>query len=176
VPVKTETFEPVTLAEAVEIHRTWLELDSNEVLYVVWGAIAGNLLPGEPAWLLVVDVSGGGKTEVIRACGDLPHCAHISSLTEPALLSGTPERDRSADSTGGVLRVIGDRGVLIAKDFTSVLSMERNQRGTVLAALREIYDGDYSRPSAPTAGRRFAGAVRPALSEASRPRSTGTTW
>ena len=31
------------------------------------------------------------------------------------------------------------------KDFTSVLSMKRDQRGELLAALREVYDGQWSR-------------------------------
>lgn len=44
-------------------------------------------------------------------------------------------------STGGLVRKIGDRGVLVIKDVTSILSMDRNVRAGVLAALREIYDG-----------------------------------
>lgn len=36
-------------------------------------------------------------------------------------------------------------GFLILKDFTSVLSMNPDSRAELLAALREIYDGDYSR-------------------------------
>jgi hypothetical protein len=33
----------------------------------------------------------------------------------------------------------------VVKDFTSILSMDRNVRGSVLAALREIYDGYWER-------------------------------
>ena len=35
--------------------------------------------------------------------------------------------------------------MLVIKDFTSILSMDRNMRGSVLAALREIYDGHWER-------------------------------
>src|SRR5262249_26114805 len=47
--------------------------------------------------------------------------------------------------TGGLLRKIGDRGVLVIKDVTSILSADRNVRPQVLAALREIYDGRWVR-------------------------------
>ena len=79
-------------------------------LYVYWGAIAANRLGGEPVWLLLVDASGGGKTEIVRACGDLAECAHISSLTEAGLLAGTSRSEHADDATGGVLRTIGSRG------------------------------------------------------------------
>ena len=35
--------------------------------------------------------------------------------------------------------------MLILKDFTTVLEMDRTDRGKVLAALREIYDGRWDR-------------------------------
>jgi hypothetical protein len=40
-----------------------------------------------------------------------------------------------------LLRKIGDRGILVIKDVTSILSADRNVRASVLAAVREIYDG-----------------------------------
>ena len=49
------------------------------------------------------------------------------------------------DATGGLLRKIGDRGVLVIKDVTSILVADRNIRGQVLAALREVYDGRWER-------------------------------
>jgi hypothetical protein len=168
--------EPIELAEAVKVYQEWLHLPSAEPLYVVWGAIVANRLPGEPVWLLLVDASGGGKTEIVRACGDLPECAHISSLTAAGLLSGSSKSETADDATGGVLRAIGDQGVIVAKDFTSVLAMEKNDRGRVLAALREVYDGDYTRQLGPMAAASSAGAARPALSAESRPTSTVNTW
>jgi hypothetical protein len=137
--------KPVSLPDAVGVYRRWLWLADPEVLYALWGAVAANRLGLEPVWLLLVDTSGGGKTELIRACGDLPECAHISSLTEAGLLSGTSRAERAESATGGVLRKLGERGVIVAKDFTSLLAMEKDSRSKVLAALREVYDGDYTR-------------------------------
>jgi hypothetical protein len=44
-----------------------------------------------------------------------------------------------------LLRKIGDRGVIVIKDVTSILSADRNIRAQVLAAIREIYDGRWER-------------------------------
>lgn len=165
--------EPVELGDAVDVYQEWLHLPNPEPLYVVWGAIAANRLSGEPVWLLVVDVSGSGKTEIIRACGDLSECVHISSLTEAGLLSGTSRSETAEDATGGVLPQIGRQGVIVAKDFTSVLAMEKESRGKVLAALREVYDGDYTRQLGTDGGRElrwrgkagFVGGVTPDIDQ-----------
>ena len=151
-----EEVPPVKLGDAIATFRRWLYLPDPELLYVLWGAVAANRLPGDPVWLVLVDVSGGGKTEAIRACGDLPECAHIGALTEAGLLSGTPSAERAESATGGVLRIIGARGVIVAKDFTSVLAMEKDSRGRVLAALREIYDGRWQRQLGTDGGRELA--------------------
>ena len=73
--------------------------------------------------------------------------AHIISPIngEAALLSGTPAKSRAKDASGGLLRKISGSGVLVVKDFTSILSMNRDTRALLLAALREIYDGHWSR-------------------------------
>ena len=45
-----------------------------------------------------------------------------------------------------MLKKIGTRGVLVLKDFTSILSMpDRTSKPMILAALREIYDGYWVR-------------------------------
>src|SRR5262249_4594099 len=54
-------------------------------------------------------------------------------------------KERAKGATGGLLREVKDTGVLIVKDVTSILSMNRDTRALVLAALREIYDGLWSR-------------------------------
>lgn len=70
----------------------------------------------------------------------------ISTISgEAALLSGTPAKSRAKKATGGLLRKTGPRGLVVIKDVTSILSMNRDTRALVLAALREIYDGHWSR-------------------------------
>src|SRR5207247_1342013 len=68
-----------------------------------------------------------------------------ATLSEAGLLSGTPKRERASDAKGGLLRAIGDRGIIACKDFGSVLNMGRDARAAVLAALREVFDGSWTR-------------------------------
>ena len=136
---------PRTLEQVVEIFKKWLFLPDAGVLLVVLGAIAANRLPGDPVWLLVVGAPGSGKTEALMSASRLPNVHLAATLTEPALLSGSPQRDYGEDSTGGLLRQLGEFGILLHKDFGSVLSMHRDGRAQVLAALREVYDGSWTR-------------------------------
>lgn len=113
-------------------------------------AAAVERLDGDPLWLLIVGGSGDGKTETVTplaGCGALV-VSTISSVG--ALLSGTAKKEKAKDATGGLLRQIGDRGVLVIKDMTSLLSLAPTVRTEVLAAKREIYDGHWTRYVAPT--------------------------
>ncbi|MFN8105087.1 MAG: hypothetical protein U0U69_11550 [Acidimicrobiia bacterium] len=98
-----------------------------------------NRRPGDPVWTLLVGPPGCGKTEVLGPLASLPDVHAAATLTEASLLSGVPKKDVAAGSKGGLLRDIGDYGIVALKDFTSVLSMHRDARSSVLAALREIY-------------------------------------
>jgi hypothetical protein len=110
-------------------------------------------MDGDPIWLMVIDRSGGGKTEHIQPLAALPFVHLAATVTEPALLSGTPQKDAAKDSKGGLLREIGSFGFLVLKDFTSILSMHHVARTSTIAALREIYDGHWSRRTGTDGGR-----------------------
>jgi hypothetical protein len=114
-------------------------------LHVTLATVAANRAPGDPVWLLLVGPPGGGKTEILKTVSRLSDVHLASTITEAALLSGTPKRDQAPTATGGLLREIGDAGIIVLKDFGSVLSMHRDPRATTLAALREIYDGSWTR-------------------------------
>jgi hypothetical protein len=135
-----------TLDDVIRTFSERLELSDADPLYAVLGTVAALHLPGDPVWLLNVDGSSGGKTELIAPLAALPEVHLCATLTEAALLSGTSRKERAANATGGVLRQVGARGAILLKDFTSVLSMQRDTRSQTLAALREIYDGRWNRP------------------------------
>jgi hypothetical protein len=137
------TPEPLPLEGVVKTFRHWLHLPDAGILYVTLGAHVANLMPGDPEWLLVVAPPGSGKTEVLQSLARLPRVHLAATITEPALLSGTPKKDSLGK--GGLLREIGEFGVLLLKDFGSILSMRHESRAAVLAALREIYDGTWTR-------------------------------
>jgi len=108
--------------------------------------VAANWMRGDPVWMLLVGPPSSGKTELVCSLGKLPDVHWAALLTEAALLSGTSSKERAKDAKGGKLREIGSFGILIMKDFTSTLAQNRDTRAQALAAMREIFDGHWSRP------------------------------
>jgi Bifunctional DNA primase/polymerase, N-terminal/Primase C terminal 1 (PriCT-1) len=140
-----EPAEPVPVGDAVAAYQSWLEMPDAGAVYAILGTVAAHRLDRDPVWTLLVAPPGWGKTEALQATAELEDVYPTATLTEPALLSGTAKRDRERSATGGLLNTIGESGIVLCKDFGSVLSMHREARGQVLAALREIYDGSWTR-------------------------------
>ena len=134
-------------------HR-WLGDEYDTVpLNAVLAAAAAEKLDGDPLWLILLSGSGAAKTETVQSLeGSGGHVVSMISSVG-ALLSGTSQRTAARDATGGLLRRIGPRGLLIVKDFTSILSMDRNARSGVIAALREVHDGKWVREIGTDGGR-----------------------
>jgi hypothetical protein len=72
------------------------------------------------------------------------------------LLSGVPKKQHDKGARGGLLRQIGDFGIIILKDFGSILAMHAETRAETLAALREIYDGSWTRHLGAAGGKTLA--------------------
>lgn len=125
-----------------------------QAVRIVLGAIqAHRLKQGDPAWLFVVAPPGSGKTTItiMGTCG-LPDVRMLGDFSENTFLSGfyghqqpgmleklghAVQEDQTYTSTGNA--------VLVAKDFTTVLSMRREKRAAILGQLREIHDGEFKR-------------------------------
>ena len=145
----------IELDEVLKTYRKWLLLPADPASVLIPLAVAqANRMAGDPVWLLDVRPPGWGKTEGLGPIAGALREAHmVSTLTEAALLSGTSKREKAKDSTGGLLRTIGEYGIIVLKDFTSILSMHREQRASTIAALREIYDGSWVRNVGTDGGR-----------------------
>lgn len=137
---------PVTLDEAHAVFCRWLGDDYDlDALDAVLATAVVERMTGDPLWLLLVSGSGNAKTETVQALTGAGALVTSTISSAGALLSATSNKEKSKDATGGLLRKMGDRGVLVIKDVTSILSMNRDSRAEVLAAIREVYDGQWSR-------------------------------
>jgi Domain of unknown function (DUF3854) len=145
-PATVPPATPVPLPDALATFRRWLHLDDTGPVLAVAAAVVANMAPGDPVWLLIVGPPSGGKTEVLASVMPLPMVVAAATISEAALLSGTSQRERAKNATGGLLRQVGDFGILLAKDFTSVLAQNRDTARAAMAALREVYDGRWDRP------------------------------
>lgn len=135
----------LAIGDVVKVFQRWRHLPDPSALLAVLATVAANLLPGDPVWLMLVGVPSSGKSEIIQSVNRLPGVHLAATLTEGALLSGTSRKERAQSAKGGLLREVGDFGIVVAKDFGSALSMNRDTRAALFAALREIYDGDWTR-------------------------------
>ena len=151
--------------------RRWLHLPDPGALLVTLAAVVANRRPGDPLWLGLVAPPSGSKSELLAAISRQHDVHPAATLTEASLLSGTPRREAKG-AKGGLLRRIGDFGIIVAKDFTSVLSMNKDSRAAVLAALREVYDGSWTRHVGTMAVGRSTGRARSGSLSGSRPPST----
>lgn len=159
-PLSDEYFDWVRSLQSDPLagcHQTfakWLGEEYDlDALNAVLATAAVERLDGDPLWLLVVSGSGNAKTETVQALAGAGALVTSTISSPGALLSATSKKERTEDATGGLLRKIGDRGVLVIKDVTSILSMSRDMRAEVLGAIREVYDGRWSRNVGTDGGR-----------------------
>jgi len=115
--------------------------DGGHAVEVLLAAVVANRLSGDPFWLMFVAPPGGAKTELIRALNDVPDIYPLSSLTAKTLVSGYKDTPHSKIDHSLLPKLSGK--ILALKDFTSVLTMRRDDRAEILGQLREIYDGSY---------------------------------
>jgi hypothetical protein len=145
---------PCSLEKTHETFRRWLGDDYDiATLDAMLAVAASERLLGDPAWLLIVSGPGNAKTETVQATSKLGATVVSVITSDAALLSGVSRKDRAKDATGGLLRKIGKRGILAVKDVTSILSVDRTARAGILAALREIHDGQWVRNVGSDGGR-----------------------
>jgi hypothetical protein len=102
-------------------------------------------LTGDPLWLLIISGAGAAKTETVQSLSGAGAQVTSTIASEGALLSASSRQSKARDATGGLLRQLGNSGTLVIKDFTTILSTDRNTRGAVLSAIREVYDGKFER-------------------------------
>jgi hypothetical protein len=84
------------------------------------------------------------KTALLAALDGLPQVHLIDRVTPNTFLSGQIRegKQRSASTmSSSLLHRIGEQGIIAFPDFSTVLSMNREHRGSVLADMRRIYDG-----------------------------------
>jgi hypothetical protein len=110
------------IKDVIRVFGKWLLLEPTPI-YAVLGTVAANMLDGDPVWLGLVAPPSHAKTEVLIALLQLPHVKKAATLTPPSLLSGVPKKQHERGAKGGLLREIGEFGVLVLKDFGSILSM-----------------------------------------------------
>lgn len=128
-----------TLEEVKAVFNKWLYLEDKNIVDVVLATIVSNRMPTENVWLLITAASGSAKTEILRAL-ESDEIYQISTLTGQTLVSGYRKHKKDPS----LLPHLNNK-TLVIKDFTSVLSLNGDDRAKVFADLRDSYDGSFAK-------------------------------
>jgi hypothetical protein len=128
------------LTEIKKVANKWLHLDDPSIIDVIMATYIANRFNSDPCWTNVIGPPSHSKTELLRAFDGHKNTYLLSNLTPSTLVSGkdTKKGDPS------LLPKLTDKFVVL-KDFTTVLAMRSENQSEIIAQLREIYDGKYSK-------------------------------
>ncbi|MFH1579623.1 MAG: hypothetical protein ABIE25_05620 [Thermoplasmatota archaeon] len=123
----------------IDFYQQMFRTKDTAALDVCLATVATGAAEGDALWVYVVGAPSSGKTEILRAFREREHerTYYLSSLSPNSLVSGLKD--------GKHLLPELDRKTLIIKDFTMTLEMHRENRDALFGALRDAYDGSYSK-------------------------------
>ena len=144
VPTLSETKTPSTPPNIEKLRADlarWLSIppEDGDVVDFTLGVYKSHDIPGDPLWGIIIDASGAGKTELLRAFRNRPDAYFLSNLTENTLVSGYRD-PKSPDKDPSILPELNEK-VLVIKDLAPLLGMRAEARSAVIASLRDAYDG-----------------------------------
>ena len=128
------------LAALKRIFGEFLLIADDDYLAVLTAAVMAHRLGFEPVWPLIVGPPGGTKTEPIRSLYGFDGIYPLSSLTPRTFASGL---DTGGDDPSLLARLSEE--IIVFKDLTTLLTIDRDARAEVFSQLREIYDGEFVR-------------------------------
>jgi len=111
-----------------------------EALRCVLAACRAHHHSGDPIWLFVIGPSGSGKTAIIVNCASALDRTFVeSNISTKSLISGMADGQKAS-----LLQIIGTSGIIVFKDFTTILSKREDDQREIISQFREVYDGRYS--------------------------------
>jgi len=137
------------LFSRIEAYMTVVDPDA--VAVVLATAVAAAAVDDDPLWLMLVGPSSGSKSETIRTVAKLAD-SNLSDLTRAGLLGGHMAKRDDAVVTvrTGLLAKLGDgcNALVTISDLSPLLSrgsVSGQEQSGIYEALRDIYDGKYTR-------------------------------
>ena len=117
-----------------------------QAVQALCAAICAHRLKGSQVWPMCVAPPGSMKTHFLTSLTCLPNVHFIDKLTPRAFISGQLEDPlRPSTKPASLLHRIGKDGIIVYPDFSTVLGMTGDDKASVLADMRRIYDGSLSK-------------------------------
>lgn len=127
--------EPISFAALEKKFHDWMLMPDPGIVKFLAAFYCANKLSRKAVWAIIIAPSGGGKTEFLNSLLDLTDIYEVSLLTPNTFLSGMPGRNDAS-----LLPKVNGK-VLLFKDWTSILSMQKDAKAEVMSQFREIWDG-----------------------------------
>jgi len=139
--------EVKTLDQLQKVFDEYLLLGDRNLIRLLCAVVIANQLDHvDPVWILLVASPASGKSETLQAFNDIidpvtrkPMIYPISDLTINSFASGQTKTGQETS----LLHKMPRGGIMVFKDFTSLLSKNEQAQQEIVAQLREIYDGAY---------------------------------
>lgn len=131
------------LQKVFDDHMLW---EDRGALRLAIATVIGNQMDMDPVWLMLVAPPSGGKTEIISSLDEIRIGGNktimpISDMTKNAFVSGMKKTGKETS----LLHSMPFGGIFTFKDFTSLLSKNKDDQMEIFGQLREIYDGSYDK-------------------------------
>jgi len=130
-----ESIELITFEELEAVIKDVLMVPDFGVIKLICALVIANRFDKQAVWTAFIAPSGGGKTALLDNLLMLDDVYALSMLTPNTFLSGM-----GGAKDPSLLPIINGK-ILLMKDFTSILSLQRDARAEVMSQLREIWDG-----------------------------------
>jgi len=112
----------------------------------VIASVCSHRQKGAPVWPMIVAPPGSMKTHLLDGLDGLPQIHFIDQVTPKTFISGQIEDSTKRSKVpASLLHRIGDDGIIVYPDFSTVLGMKHDDKASVLADMRRIYDGHLSK-------------------------------
>ena len=130
----------------VRVLQTHYHEPDVEAARALYAAVAAHDLTGQPVWPMAIAPPGSLKSELITALEGMPSVFLVDAVTPKTFLSGQiPDDKTPTDRKASLLHRIGESGMILIPDFSTVQSMKADDRATILATLRKIFDGKFAK-------------------------------
>jgi hypothetical protein len=86
----------ITISDLRDNVSRWLHIEpeDRDLIDFTLAVYRSNVIDGDPLWGLIIDASGGGKTELLRSFRKRPDSFFLASLTQNTLVSGYRDQER----------------------------------------------------------------------------------
>jgi hypothetical protein len=133
----------ITLSEIKDVARKFLQLRliDEDMIDVAMATYIANKFDGDPLWIFLNGPPSNAKIEILMSMKDHEMTFFLSTVTRNTFMSG--KVDKSGKDPSLLPRMTNK--LVIIKDFTSLLSLQKDARNEIYSQFREIYDGRYDK-------------------------------